>query len=90
MTDSYSQEPTAQNTFLGTLAAPFVWAGRGVYNVASATVGTINSVADGIGGVADSTQIAPTTAGGRRRRGKKGVTLKKRRGGRKTRTVRRH
>jgi len=87
MTDSYSEDPE-QYTFLGVLAAPFVWAGRGAYNIASATIGTINSVADGIGGVADSTQIAPVTqtAGGRRRR----RTLKLKKRGRKTGAVRRH
>ena len=83
------------SSFLGTLAAPFVWVGTGVKNAVVAVGNGINDVADAIGGTADTTGIAPvaTSYGGRRRRrgGKKGkTTLKKRRGGRKTRAVRRH
>ena len=81
------------SSFLGTLAAPFVWVGNGVNNAVVAAGNGINGVADAIGGTADRTGIAPaaTAYGGRRRRNKKGKsTLKKRRGGRKTRAVRRH
>jgi len=90
--DSYSN--AQDGSFLGTLAAPFVWVGNGVKTAAVAVGNGINGIADAIGGTADSTGIAPVNTqvyGGRRRRGhKKDKTLKKRRGGRKTRAVRRH
>ena len=88
-----------QPTALQRAAAPFIWVGNTLAGMAGSAVGAVGTAADAVGSTVEKAGSvvgvppppAPSTFGGRHRRGHKKRTFKlKKRGGRKARTVRRN
>ena len=79
-------------TVLQRAAAPFIWVGNTLTGMAGTAADAVGSTVENAGSVVGVTPPpAPSTFGGRHRRGHKKRTFKlKKRGGRKARTVRRH
>lgn len=80
-------------TVLQRAAAPFIWVGNTLTGMAGTAADVVGSTVEKAGSVVGVPPPAPSTFGGRHRRGrrhsKRTFKLKKR-GGRKARTVRRH